>query len=1046
MRLRGTLLLLIGAFLLSPALAHAQATLAGVVRDNTGAVLPGVTVEATSLALIEKARTAVTDGTGQYRITELPPGTYTLIFTLSGFNVVRREDVEVRGSGVTPINVELRVGALSETITVTGESPLVDTQTTRRETVITSEVISTLPVTRSYGTLLAAIPGIVTDNTSRGAMTDPFMTFFTSNGGRGNEGRMLIDGMPVAASFNGGGVSTFIYDIANTQEVQVLVSGGLGEAEAGGPTMNLVPQSGGNSFRGQGFYSTAGNWSRSDNIDDRLRAANINRPPGLVKNFDGSATFGGPIKRDRLWFFGNFREVGQTTIVEGAYGNLNAGNLAQWGYAQDTSLETRNANRRDIYSLRLTGQVTQKNRVSFSHEYQHRCSGSTVTSEGEGCRSREGGWIGLGTTTAAPESWVGYHDFPYNVTQASWTNPLSNRILLEAGFSRFQYLWAGFGIAPPDGFKNVIPVTESQAIDGHVANFTYRGAFDPLGFGWADNDANPNNWKASFSYITGAHSAKIGYQGSYQRSLLGRRANTTLLRYTFNGRSPNGVGYTMVPNWTQNDRTATGSVFVQDQWTVGRFTLQGAVRYDRAWSWAPAEGNGTSDITIFSPAAISFPRTVSVSGYNDITTRWGAAWDVFGNGRTALKINWGKYLQNATNDENYTVNNPASRIVRNVFVRGWIDGNSNFVVDCNLANPDQQITPGGDTCQALAGDNRNFGSPNPNSTVINPDILHGWGVRPADGQFSVSVQHEVLPRVSVDVSYNRRWFENFFVDDNQLVGPADYTRWTYTAPLDSRLPDGGSYPVEIYSITRDAALRGARTYRTFESDFGAERTQYWHGVNLNVSARMRNGLMFQGGTTTGRGVLDRCDTLPKIDSPDPRGCAVTEPFMTAFTGNASYTVPKIDVLVSAQFRSRNPANIGAVGGSSASNGASLSANTQVPNSPTAAGAVPGRTVQDLLGRLPGTALATGTTTVNLLNPGQRYAPDRLNQVDMRFAKIIRFANRRADIAVDLYNVFNTNHTTGYNGNYSYQTNGGDWLRPTTIVAPRFARVNFTLYY
>src|SRR5919106_1439030 len=249
-RLRGAVPILLGCLLLLPSVAHAQASLAGVVRDNTGAVLPGVTVEATSIALIERARTAVTDGTGQYRITELPPGTYTVNFTLSGFNVFRRDGVEVRGSGVIPINAEMRVGTLEETIAVTGESPLVDTQTTRRETVITSEVISTLPVTRSYGTLLAAIPGIVTDNTSRGAMTDPFMTFFTSNGGRGNEGRMLIDGMPVAASFNGGGVSTFIYDVANATEMQVLVSGGLGESEARGPTGQLVPQSGGNAFRG----------------------------------------------------------------------------------------------------------------------------------------------------------------------------------------------------------------------------------------------------------------------------------------------------------------------------------------------------------------------------------------------------------------------------------------------------------------------------------------------------------------------------------------------------------------------------------------------------------------------------------------------------------------------------------------------------------------------------------------------------------------------------------------------------------------------------
>ena len=216
-----------------PSLVHAQATLAGVVRDTSGAVLPGVTVEASSSALIEKTRTAVSDGTGQYRITDLPPGTYNVTFTLAGFNAVQRQGVQVTGSGVIPINAEMRIGALQETVTVTGETPIVDTQSTRREMVISAESLATLPVTRSYGTLLAAIPGITTDNTSRGAMTEPFMTFFTSNGGRANEGRMLINGLPVAASFNGGGVSTFIYDVANTDEMQVLVSGGLGESRSG---------------------------------------------------------------------------------------------------------------------------------------------------------------------------------------------------------------------------------------------------------------------------------------------------------------------------------------------------------------------------------------------------------------------------------------------------------------------------------------------------------------------------------------------------------------------------------------------------------------------------------------------------------------------------------------------------------------------------------------------------------------------------------------------------------------------------------------------
>jgi hypothetical protein len=408
-------------------------------------------------------------------------------------------------------------------------------------------------------------------------------------------------------------------------------------------------------------------------------------------------------------------------------------------------------------------------------------------------------------------------------------------------------------------------------------------------------------------------------------------------------------------------------------------------------------------------------------------------------------MNVGKYLQTASNDENYWANNPARRIVTVVGLgagnpsRGWVD-NGNYVVDCDLRNPAAQDNraSGGDQCAAVGGLGLNFGSDNPNTTIINPEILHGWGVRPSDWQFGVSVQQELLPRVSAEVGYYRRSFQNFFVTDNQLVGPSDYSPWTFVAPQHADLPDGGGYSITQYAITRDAALRGARTYQTFETDFGEARTQYWHGVDVTLNARMRNGLMLQGGTSTGRGVRDNCDTQVKIDSPDPRGCHVTEPWMTSFRGLVAYTVPKIDVLVSAQLRSLNAANAlpGLVGSTSATNGASLNANVAVPNS----------VVQASLGRLPGTALVTQTTTVNLLEAGQLYPDERINQVDMRFAKIVRFASTRADIGVDLYNLFNTNDGTAFQQNFDYSTNGAAWLRPTSIVAPRFVRFNVTFSF
>src|SRR6185436_4449693 len=270
--LKYVLLVLAGAVLL-PSVAAAQGTLTGTVRDGSGAVLPGVTVEAASPAIQGVVRTVVTDGAGVYRIIELPPGTYSLTFSLAGFSNVKREGIILSGTAVLTIPIDMRVGAIEETVTVTGESPVVDVQTVRRETVLDQEVIQSVPGARTVGNLLNATPGLTVD--TNGLNPTPTMTFFSARGGQTNEGRMTVNGLTVAAAFNGGGVSSYILDTVNSDEVSVTVSGGMGESDVGGPVMNLVPRAGGNSFRGQGFYSNAGDWSRGDNITDELRAVGI---------------------------------------------------------------------------------------------------------------------------------------------------------------------------------------------------------------------------------------------------------------------------------------------------------------------------------------------------------------------------------------------------------------------------------------------------------------------------------------------------------------------------------------------------------------------------------------------------------------------------------------------------------------------------------------------------------------------------------------------------------------------------------------------------
>jgi hypothetical protein len=315
---------------LAPALAHAQASITGVVRDPSGAVLPGVTVEAASPALIEKARTATTDGSGQYRIVDLRPGTYVVTFTLTGFNTVRRDGIELTGAQTSSVNVELRIGALEETVTVTGESPIVDVQSVRRETTVQGDVIAALPTSRSYGSLFQLVPAVT--GGSRDVQTRPGLVVFGGPGGRATEGRLQVDGLAVGAPLSGGGVSGYLPDIANAQEVTFTTSGGLGEAEVGGPTMNIVPKTGGNQVRGTIYGAGVSSGLVGSNYTPELQAAGLRTPGQLLKLWDFTAGVGGPILRDRIWYFANTREEGSWQSVPGMYRNLNAGDPTKFTY------------------------------------------------------------------------------------------------------------------------------------------------------------------------------------------------------------------------------------------------------------------------------------------------------------------------------------------------------------------------------------------------------------------------------------------------------------------------------------------------------------------------------------------------------------------------------------------------------------------------------------------------------------------------------------------------------------------------------------------
>jgi hypothetical protein len=1055
MRIATKCLTALVVLLLLAAPVFAQGSLTGTVRDTSGAVLPGVTVEAASDALIEKTRSAVTDSTGQYRIVDLRPGTYTLTFSLPGFNTVKRDSIELTGSQVITIPADMKVGAIEETVVVTGESPVVDVQTARREIVLQGNVIQTLPVARAVGALLNATPGLQVD--TNGPALSPTMTFFNANSSTINstsvagEGRMTVNGFTVAAA-RSGGVSSYVYDTPNAEEVAVVVGGGLGESDIGGPVMNLVPRSGSNRFAGDTFLNLAGEWSRGDNLTSELTALNpsLTQTPGIIHAHDFSGSYGGPIKKDRLWFYASYRALDTQTAMEGINANANTGDATRWDWV-GSPIAARLVQDRQMIIGRLTAQLG-RSRFRFNSEYQHRCEGTPLKVETQGCHNRGQDWIGLGNNLApfqSPEATStaarGYFDVPFYLNQVSWTMAVNSKLLLEAGYTPFRYNPI-FGHPSPDGITNLIPVTEqSNAINPATglrfapqATYTYRGV---QSWGWAVGKTD--GWQATASYVTGAHIMKVGYQGNRLDQLDNTIANQTQLAYRFNQGSPNAVSY-YLPDFGRRTITSLHGFFVQDGWTRGRLTMQGALRYDRASSYAPTELNGTTKTSFLNPAPITIPRTPGVDSYNDITPRIGVAYDVFGTGRTAVKFNWGNYLAYAANDPPYTSTNPGFTVVRDVQNRQWTDLDNDKVVDCDLLNPALN-----NECAAATGTAPNFGRLGA-ATQVDPSVLSGWGVRPGDHQYTVTLQHELRPRVSADFSYTHRSFHGFFVtDDLTRRGnvASFYETYTLTAPQDSRLANGGGYPVTVFVPTAAAQAVAPRLFMTRESDFGPERDSVWDGIGFNLNSRLRNGLTTQIGGGIGRGLVDTCDTVTKFNNvnaatgaiagPDPRGCRNVEPWQTAWRGLASYTVPKIGVLISAVLRSQPEVQLS---GATVLTG-NTSAQWQVPNSVIAAA----------LGHLPPGATATGTTIIPLADNDHRvFSNQRRTQIDMRFAKILRHGRTRADIGIDLNNLLNTNYATGFATTYIYNTDNtprpSGWGTPTSIYNPRFVRLNFTVNF
>jgi hypothetical protein len=966
---------LLGFLLMVPAAVFAQSGsgVAGVVRDTSGAVLPGVTIEAASPALIEKLRTALSDGSGLYRILDLRPGIYTVTFTMPGFSTVRREGIELTASFTATVNADLRVGSLEETITVTGLAPTVDVQNVVQQRVMTRDVIDAIPVgSKSVAAIGVLIPGVVSQTQDVGGSAFS-ATAIAIHGSRFNEQQLLYDG----AFYNhgggsGGNFNTIVPNDATVQEISLEIGGTSAESPNGGLRTNIIPKDGGNTFKGSFFTSYTDHHLQGENLTDALRARGIVSVPQVTRIYDLNPGFGGPLMRDRMWFYGSIRKQNSQQTVAGMY--FNRAPTAPT-YVPDLEKQAQNNEENGNQSLRLTWQATPRNKISVQGQ------------NGQQVRPYYG-YACCSAFTSSPEANFYSESRPMYLVQAGWNSPVNNRVLLEAsvagGSKNFHtYLQPGADPLQPSWTELSTGTIwgNYQGVYGHNGNFNF-------------------NSRLGASYVTGSHALKAGMTFMHTWSHVTQEVVNNATTYQLLNGVPSRVTVFATPLTLDAVLKANMGIFAQDQWTIRRVTLNLGVRFDYLNAYVP-EQRITHGPNV--PLRdVHFAKVENVPNWKDISPRLGLSYDLFGTGRTAVKLSAGRYME-APNLTAFTrLADPAASIV-NSATRPWTDINRDFVPQPN---------------ELGAISNVNFG----NSVITqryDGDVLTNRG---DNWEFSTSVQHEVASNVSVNVGYFRRTFGGLRVTQNTRVSNADFSPYCVTAPTDARLPGGGGYPVcDLYDV--DPARFG-QTFNLIQlaERFGKQEDVY-DGVDLTANARLPRGIVVQGGINLGRERTNNCYAMNDLSlvsfttgtnftAGTPRTtayCDTRPPFRGNIKALAVYPLPFWGLQAAATYQGLP--------------GPEILANHTMRSAEIAPS----------LGRNLSSG-ANGTVAVSLIPPGTEYG-DRLNQVDFRLTKGFPVgAGRRVQTSVDIYNMLNGAAVISQNNTF-----GPAWLRPTQILQARLVK-------
>lgn len=991
-----------------PSLAVAQSAIAGLVTDNTQAVLPGVTVEAASPVLIEGNRVAYTDAQGRFSIVDLRPGTYTVKFSLPGFTTLVRDDVQLPASFTATVNAVLMFGVVEETVTIWYQSPLIDVHRAQRSTVLTRDLLDAVPTSTNIEARAALIPGLRPSVVEVGGVRSVTQTSFSVHGLAAKDNTLEVDGMKFNAITGDGAASSYYNDLM-FQEVTYGTSAVTAEVSGGGVRLSMVPRDGGNTFKGEIRGSGAHSSWQADNLTDRLKGLGVRSVNRIDHLYDVALAEGGPVVRHRLWFFASSKRWAvDAPVIDSFY-------LKPDGTPDFSRPGIDDQNATSVLT-RLTWQMTKDHKVAawVDKLWKDRNHFFTVGADPETASQR---W-------SARQAYMG---------QVKWMSTLSSRLLLEGGYSANV---VNYSFLMQPGISKTPFTVEWYATAPRVDTLlgTSWAAFDHERF----IDGVRRELSGKLSYVTGSQSLRVGVQDNFGKRGIKMWRNADLTQNYRSGQPDTVTVYNTPFEWRVGLNYDLG-VYVQDNWTMKRLTLNTGVRFE----WIDSAITETSSLagrfvpsrTVnarFNPppsalalAAGADPSpTASLPHWFDITPRFGGAYDLFGKGRTVLKFGINRYVdpQSTSFGETYNPIGPGQATLP------WTDRNRNDIADDGEFDLSRLPT--------------NFGQRSLNTP--DPKIERGWNL-----ETSLGVEHEVLRGLVAGVHWYRRSFHDFHQTDNLLRQPTDYRPVTIINPLDGSL-------MTIYDLVSAFRLSQVDNFDTNYKGDPDLRSQVYNGFEMEAKFSLPRGGSVFGGWTFDRALVVNCQP---IDSPDLRFCDQTGgdgeargqaflpealrglpnptsrlPFEHEFKISAYSPLPWYGIDLSSTWQSYTGAPAGVTW--------PLTRNARYPASTELArvgvsGVCNG--CEFLINQAVVPSLVSTSGTAVLSVPGTRYT-DRINLLNFGVTKWFTFGRVKASARIDVFNLLNSDNVVSRGSTALSTTLSTTYGRPNSVMDARYLQL------